>query len=538
MACILRHPIYVPHSGPGIQEAVSRGDGYRIAIQWQRAFESTYGFNVAYNIYYSTVRDNVFSDGVRLVYVEDGYWGTEIRDLTPGEMYYFAVRAFEYDLNVYNPTLLPEAYDGYNLRVYPEALLLSNITETDLIIPISDINLFPAFGVVQIGMELIRYDSVDIPNSSLLLSDPDYRGYYETTARMHNVDGYDGVRIQSPIIRFFIGFEEENQVVAMEAANFTYPNYAYTLTDGYRVVDTDILTTDMSANDATQTDFRPYDYAGWHRTDLSMLVSGTCIGTYIGGELYCADGYLGVGRQLRGIPINEQSHAREEMMLESTGESCMLLRRVHTGIRCSCFLPTAEYPEARCPLCYGTGFTMGYEQYFNPRRSDGRIFVRFEPAEDDLLLDRAGLESKFIPNCWTLVVPSVKDRDVLVRYDEDGMRQYAYEILNVTRNKIFEGFSGAQKFSAERVRRTDPIYQIKLADNTATMPQDLSTSIGMLRGPGTSTIPHLHSVRISENITNIAQITQTSSISADHSHEIIAGVVTPVLGHTHTIILP
>jgi len=546
MACYIPTPVYFPPAEAGAKTAASKNDGYSIFLEWRRAYPDGYVYpdgpngdgylySIGYNIYYSTILENVFTDGVKFVAHLDGYLSANILDLTPGETYYFAVRAFEYLSDWYNLDLLPDGFP--ELKVYPEAVLLSDITATDLAIPVSDIQLFPAYGIVQIGTEWIRYVSKDIPSNSLLVGTVDNRGWGETHARSHTINGWDGVAIRDPLVRFWKGYEEENYLTLQETANFSYPNYAYTRTDGYRTVDKDLLTSDLSASDASQVDFPKYDYAGWHRTNPEVLIRGGCIGTYIGGEHYCADGYLGVGRQLRGLPINEINHQREEMLLETTGEPVALLRRVRTGVRCSCYLPTAEYPEDRCPLCYGSGFVVGYEQYFNPRRSDGRILVRFEPATEDLKPGSAGLESDFIPNCWTLVVPAVKDRDVIVRYDEAGTRMFYYEILNVTRNKLFLGESGSQKFSAQRVRKTDPINQIKLIDDTSTMPENLSTSIGFLAGPSGTSIPHTHTVRVNEGIVNINQITQTTSVSLGHNHEVVNGVVTENLGHTHTLVV-
>jgi hypothetical protein len=541
MSCTNYPPDYLPRTNGGLSIVANKGDGYSVRLQWDRAFKTVQEFEVGYNIYYSTVYDNVFSEGPKLVSTgsgsfSDGYLQAEIIDLTPGEMYYFAVRAFQYDPDWYDPNLLPSGFPG--LKTYPEAVLLNDITDTDDTIRLSDIELFPAYGIIQVGTELIRYTSKDLVNESVFVNDVfNDRGFVGTNVRYHNIDGYDGVAYQDPIVKFWKGFEEENARILQASVFFTYPNYAYTIADGYKTVDTDILTTDLSATEVNHESFSPYDYAGWHRTDPTLLLSGGCLGTYIGGELYCADGYNGVGRQLRGVPINEQSHQRLEIMLETDGEPCILLRRQRTGIRCSCYLPTAEYPEHRCPNCHGTGFVLGYEQYFNQRRSDGRILIRFGAAKDDLKVNTAGLESEMIPDCWTLVTPPVKDRDIIWRFDEDGNRTFAYEILDVTRNKLFLNEYGAQKFTAQRVRKTDPIYQVRAIDSTATIPEELNTSIGLLRDAGGGTLPHTHTVTINENTLSISQINQTTSISAGHNHSVVNGTVQEALGHTHTLII-
>jgi intein/homing endonuclease len=980
MSCINSWPYYRPVSEGGLIIAVSRNDGYSIALQWDRAFPTTRGWLIGYNIYYSTIENDVFTEGVKFVSVgtgsfSDGYLQATIIDLTPGEMYYFAVRAFEYASSYYNLSLLPDF--NASLKVYPEAVLTSDITATDLIIPISDIGPFPSYGIIQIGTELIRYVNKDTPNSSLLVGNINNRGYLGTNVRFHEVDGYDGVATQDPILKFWKGFEESNTVIHQEVASFNFPNYAFTEADGYRTVDTDILTTDLEGSDTEKADFCSYDYAGWHRTDPNMLLNGTCIGTYIGGEHYCDkgqidgygsqgacnDGYGGVGNAIRGVPFNDLSHQRIEVLLNATGTPCVLLRRQRTGIRCSCFLPTSEYPEHRCPKCfppgtlintesgwvkiedinvgdkvlssdgyyhnvtktfendydgylasiktsvtgkplltttdhpllvlrgahnrkaigcspkcdnyiqngdgvfsrnydvrqlpggnwharithngsrkalgsfeskiaaenaviefrkefklghkliwenassikekdwlvskynnytidveqvsipqefrkntklgterlgpntfmvdeeflwivgiyiaegcagtrsivfglhkdeveyreriirffkdkgydpkvygrndngiaieinstslskwfpkwlgnssynkkipqefmtlpsnkiwalisgiydgdgikccneigqtsyilalqlvellhkvgeqplmryfqnkcltpkgnirkpvyfvnwsentstrqnrkgrwnfngemltkvyqyntisytgkvynievegdhtyvaqgivvhncYGTGFSVGYLQFFNTRRSDGKIMVRFGPASDDLKPRNAGLESELIPDCYTLVYPAVKDRDIIVKYDSDNLREFYYEILDVTRNHLFLNEYGSQKFKAQRIRKTDKAYQIKFIDSTATIPNEVTTSIGFLRGPNSTTLPHTHTVTINEGVLAISQITQTTSISLGHNHEVINGVIQDHdatgtrLGHTHAIVI-
>lgn len=546
MACDPRRPNYLPHSEGGILTAASRSDGYAIAVSWCQAYPDSLGLNVAYNIYFSTIREDVFKEGPKYVSIDSTVFLTELYEFTPGDTFYFAVRATEFDPVFVNLSLLP---DSGSSKIYPEGMLLSDITDTSNFIPVSDLDQFPAFGVVQIGVELIHYLNKDFPTSSLTGLT---RGFQDTQARLHTPGGYDGYNTwDNPLVIFWKGLEEENQVVFQEVSNFNYPNYPRTNADGYKEVLKDLLTTDLGGtdesfgsisideggtSDGSQEALPAFDFSGWHRTDPGALLRGECVGTYYGGEQFCADGYLGVGRQIRGVPIQDENARREEVLLEVTGEPVVLVRRMWTGDRCSCYLASTEHPEHRCPICFGTGFVTGYQQFYNPRRSDGRILVRFGPTEDDLKFENAGLESTFIPDCWTLVVPSVKDRDFLIRFNEDGTEEFRYEILNVTRNKLFNTTSGAQKFRAQRVRKFDPIYMWRSIRNTATMPTVVMTSIGMVPGPG-GIAPHTHNIVINENIVAVSQINETTSVNSGHNHPIINGVVQEVLGHTHTIVI-
>jgi len=534
MPCDIIQPTYVPPAKRGLRVVNSEGDGYSIHVFWYRAYASVNGYSIAYNIYYSTEPDdNVFDEGPKYLSTNNDGLTALLKEFTPGDTYYFAIRGMQYDPAWFDPTDLPSGGDGY-LRIYPEALLTSNITATDLIIPITDIGLFPDHGAIQIGAEWIRYGSRDVPNSNLIVTT---RGFLGTNERSHTTDGYDGYVEWSPIITFFHGLEDNNRFINQETS--TFQGYdIFTATDGYKVRDeVGILTTDLSASDDERADFRSYDYAGWHRTDPTLLFQGQCLDTYIGGEHFCADGYEGVGRTVRNISISEQADRREEMLLEQTGRVAVLVKRLWEGIVCSCYTPQREVPELRCYHCFGTGFVTGYEQYFNTRRSDSRILVRVGPYTDDLKVEDGGLESHVIHDCWTLTVPTVKDRDFIILFNIDGTEEFRYEILDVTRNTLLYGESGKQSFKAQRVRKTDPIYMWRAIRNTATEPSEVTTLVGLLRGPNGTVLPHTHTVTINENITVVSQVNQTTSMSEDHNHSVISGVVQPSLSHTHHLVL-
>lgn len=530
MACEEPKPVYVPHSRWGISAAVSQGDGYSIAVEWTEAFPSTNDYGILYNIYYATNLKDVFTEGVKAVSV-DGSLKALISELTPGDTYYFAVRAAQYALSWFTPSQLPDGFPG--LKVYPEAALLADVTDESIEIEISDIDQFPNSGIIQIGYELIQYESRDVPTNTLLLADVTSRGVNNTTARLHTTDGYDGEITHDTFVSFWRSYEDKNMTILQATASFTYPNYAWTAADGYRETATDDLNTDLSASDANMVDFPVYDGVGWHRTDPASLLRGDCLGTYYGGERYCADGY-GVGHQLRGMSLGDESAQRLEQLLNVTGEPVVLLRRLYKGVTCPCMKPTAQNPSLRCPICFGTGFVTGYDQYYNPRRSDGRILVRFDPTEEDIKFDDDGLESSFLPNSWTLVVPSIKSRDVLIRFNEDGTEEFRYEVQKVTRNKLIESLSGAQKFSLFRMRKTSPAYQWRAFRDTSTQPETLTTGIGF----SDNVTPHIHNIVINEDVVSLAQINQTTSVSNGHNHPVIDGVVQEIMGHSHSIILP
>src|ERR1700748_1920941 len=189
MTCTVNQPFYIPQNRSGLKLVNSLGDCVSIEIYWHEAFVDNSNFNIGYNIYFSTEKENVFLEGPKFLSTNLTGLYTKINSFNPGDTYYFCVRATEFQSIWFNPTFLPDAVDGYQLKIYPETLLSSNISANSTLIPITDINSFPPFGVIQIGYEYIKYDSKDIPNSNLLVSE---RGFLNTMITEHNVDGYDG----------------------------------------------------------------------------------------------------------------------------------------------------------------------------------------------------------------------------------------------------------------------------------------------------------------------------------------------------------
>lgn len=525
-------PFYPTPVRSGTFNVASLGDGYTISVSWRQALPQVITNKIAYHIYYATVKTNVFNEGVKYVSIDDSLIANII-GLTPGQNYFFCVRPVEYDGYQFDLTDLPVAYD--NLRFYPSSLLRSDITATSLTIPLLDTTGFPSTGVIKVGVELINYLSVDSLNDNLVLTNVIQRGFGNTDPTLHTTDGYDGYRIWDPIVNLFTSGESSAwDNISVCQSRFEYPDYQYTVEDGYHQVTKDLLNSDYSQDDAANVDFPMYDFAGYHRTDPVQLMNGTCVGSYIGGEMGCIDKY-GNTQMLRGFSLQDQNSQRQEVLLSVDGRPAILIQRSHVGITCACYLPSSEYADDRCPKCYGTKFVFGYTQYFNPRRSDGRILLRQGPAAESVKMTEAGYESEFPLDLWTLNVPTIHMRDILVFFDVTGVNEeFRYEVAEVTRNQTILGMQGGQHLKATRIRKTDPAYQIRIFHDSSMFPSKLNTSIGFV--PGIA--PHTHEIVISEKITSVNQINQTTAVSQGHSHPIINGVVMEALGHTHTIILP
>ena len=389
-----------------------------------------------------------------------------------------------------------------------------------------------SFSITETGPTFVPGDYFTIQVTGIAPGVSGGRGYDYTPITAHYINGWDGYHRWNPLVPLFTLTESliyDNIYVCL--SRFEYPNFPFTIIDGYRQVPIDYLSTDLAAADAANITFPMYDYAGYHRTDPVQLLNGTCVGSYIGGEMGCIDKF-GNYSIYRGMSLQDQNTQRQDILLSVTGRPAVLIHRDRTGITCSCYLSTSEYPDDRCPFCYGTKF--GYQQYFNPRRSDGRIMIRVSPTAENLKMHEAGLESEFPADMWTLTVPTIKTRDLIVLYDRNDNESFRYEVSDVTRNDTIIGLDGGQHLKTFRVRKTDPAYQIRIFSDTSDFPETLNTTLGFALG-----IPvHSHTIVINEKIVSVSQINQTTGIARGHYHVIVNGVVQPFLGHTHTIILP
>jgi hypothetical protein len=518
----------------GLKAVSPRGDGYTIDVEWYKSYVTPQNYEVYYNIYYATNNTDTFSEGIKFISNSPSLSITLRDGFKPGDVYYFAVRATAFPPGTFNFALLPVA--GDNLAILPETALSQNISSTDLQIPVIDATGFPGAGTVQIGTEIIGYSAVDLVDNTLILANPGQRGLYGTQARSHTTDGYDGYNYTDGFVRFFSGFEDKNSVIGLGINKFSM-QYPRTNADGYKDrVDVVTSAKNLAANETEYTDFPMFDYAGYRRTSPKDLLSGKCLGTYFGGELGCADGYDSLGG-LRGVSVQDQMLQRQEMLLETDGDDCILFKRMWEGKVSKHYDSTKENTAYRGLDNHGTSLVGGYSQYFYPRNSSGRIKVRFSPIKENFERQEAGLENVFTGSCWTLVVPVLQDGDFIIRFNKDGTEEWRYEILDVERNKTLLMDSGLQKFTVARVRKTDPICQVRVIRDTSMFPKELLTGIGMVAGPGG--IPaHMHRIVVSQDkIVSVSQINQTTSIAQGHTHDVVGGEILESLGHTHKITL-
>jgi hypothetical protein len=440
----------------GVIGLQSVGNGIGLEVAWQKAKVSDETHDLYYNIYYSRSRVGVFQVGPVAITNSD----SAIINVSPGLTYYAGVRATEFSTS-FDITELDQI--GANLYQYPAAQILNaDMDAYGATVTVESTEGYPSDGYLQVGFEIMSYDSLDGYNFYI----PELgRGEYGTAIVDHYMN--EGVNLWQ-------GFEDGNSNIMQCMGDWLYynpatqsvngpPQDAYAIgqynvdSDGYHAQNENDLTTNLVASDESTIGFSSYDYTGYHRPSIQESMRGeSCLHSYLGG----------IFNGLRGFAYQDRILSQLDAMLQLTGEACVLLQRKWTGVRCRCFTVNREHARERCPYCFGVGIEGGFNRYINPRavsekfcNTQGLIMVRVEPTMDDLdIIQDTGLRQNVEPGCWTLSVPSLRDRDVILRFTQDGLPEFMYEVLNVTRNKLFFGESGRQEFKMKRLDKTDQIY--------------------------------------------------------------------------------
>lgn len=444
------HPSWEFYVGLRVVEDVGNGMGLRLS--WGRAIASDTEKQVHYNIYYSDTRFGVFSGWPSAITTEQ----QAIINIEPGKLQYFAVRSTEFDPAEFDVTELEQI--GADLYQYPSAVTLQNdIDAYGATLNVLDTSGYPEAGLLLIDTEVMQYS---IKNDSAFAVEDTERGEIVTFIDTHDAGAE---------VLLWHGVEDQNTVIFEETAawhrshgvprdtSVEAEGQLNVADDGYREAASDLLTTDLTASDANTEDFPSYDYTSYHKPSLQSTFSGDCVGSYVGGEFNGG----------RGLFFQDRNLARLDAMLQVTGEPIILLRRKWTGRRCRCQGLRREHPTTRCTHCYSVGFEGGYDRYDNSRpiseryeNTQGFILARISPYTDDLELTSAQSLSQPVElDAWTINVPTLKDRDFIVRFNEDGSEEFRYEVLDVTRNKLFFGQTGKQGFKVKRHDKTDVIYQ-------------------------------------------------------------------------------
>lgn len=382
-ACPSGKPFFPP-TDLGLSVALDKGTGTEAELQWKEAFPNDEDNIIFYNVYYSSNREDIF-DGYPEFIVSDTK--ATIGGLPPGDTHYFAVRAAEFNPLVFTINGLQQA--GIDMFFYPTTVLDGYISDSATLIT-ANTDGFPTFGIIHLGTELIKYSSLnEIPSG--FITDAYGRGYAGTLAESH---------ADNITIRLYNGKEDSNTNIFCATPTFQKPNYALTwiksdgygpdgYRDGYDGYDAyynglgtsrlfdgydgyyiyhgksrDSITTDGTNNDASGN-FNRFDYCGtWRTMSPQSFMQGQCRSSYFGGVQVRVDndGY----RHLVKTDVRTHMLQREELLLESTGEPFVLLRRMWTGTHCMCYMNRREHPDARCPICFVPGTLINTKRGFIP----------------------------------------------------------------------------------------------------------------------------------------------------------------------------
>lgn len=438
-------PSVFPNTGfagyfQGIQRVSDVGSGDSIYIQWNEPIRKSYRNDVFVIVYQDPYRLNVFDNPTYLAptTTEDA----TVSGLQAGEPLSFAARALEVGSGVFDLNGMAEADEGF--YVIPDAVeVVSTVSAESLTIKVSSVEGYPDAGLIVIGVEAIRYNSLDRTTNTFIIP-PNGRGVLGSVPSMYLIG--DSVKL-------FLLCTDSNTVIVMST-----PTYQ----DGYNfdrnINGVGLVVTDYSDNDRVFN--QGFDFCGWHDDRPDQVLSGknnSDCGSYQGGE---HNGF-------RGMDLYDRMLNREEVLLDVTGEPVILLKRIWDGQTCSCMDGRRMSPKMRtCQECYGTGYVGGFLQFNNLRREDRRIMVSFDEAAEDLFLgEKEHLQQEFEPNAWTLPQPAIRDRDLILRFDYTEDLEFLYEVLHVSREKIFNRRFGRQKLSLKRIDKTK-IYN--------TFPYDLS----------------------------------------------------------------
>jgi hypothetical protein len=152
-ATFIDRPSWISKVGLELVEDV--GNGMSLLLTHQGATPADPDNQIHYNIYYATKRLNVFSEGIKSMSTDTQV----VFNLSPGNTYYFAVRATEFDpTNIDISSMDPI---GTNMFSYPDEQLIENeIGESAVTINVPTTYGYPPGGYLLIGTdEIVRYFS-------------------------------------------------------------------------------------------------------------------------------------------------------------------------------------------------------------------------------------------------------------------------------------------------------------------------------------------------------------------------------------------
>jgi len=423
----------------GIKKVSNMGRGDMLKLEWNQPVSRSYKGDSFVLIFENESRLEIFDSNPKYIATSENTCA-DVSGFTPGLTLAFAARALETFSGTLDISEMEEAADG--LYAVPDDIEISEqVLQDSTIFPVSSTEGYPASGILIINdSEVIRYTAKT--DTSFLLPTGG-RGLNGTSP---------GIYIAGDSVKMFLACQDKNSVIVIAT-----PTYVDGYESGREVDGTGLVITDYSDND--KKFFQGFDFCGYHRAIPQQIFQGTddC-GSYLGGEF----------NKFRGMNLFDRMLNREEVLLDQVGEPVILLKRIWDGEICSCSDSRRMHPKVKsCKSCYGTGYSGGYSQYDYKRRSDGRVMLMFGDTVEDLKLGpHAHLEQQYEPSGWTLPNPAIRDRDLIVRFDFNDDVEYIYEVLDVTKDKLFYRHFTRQRMRLKRLDKTDIVYTFSYSLDT------------------------------------------------------------------------
>ena len=185
----------------------------------------------------------------------------------------------------------------------------------------------------------------------------------------------------------------------------------------------------------------------WQRTDYWYRVSGVDdsgegpLSDPVVNFAFAKDSSSGLTRLGEAASMNHarilyEVVRRNELLLRRGGEQVDVWVKKTAGERCTaCYVPERDQPTyATCSVCFGTGFTGGYEKYPD-------VLMKIEPYKDQRTLVKVGNKWLATPRSWVTTFPLMRPDDVVVRRFNN--RRY---IVGGIDEKISKGIVTRQEF--------------------------------------------------------------------------------------------
>jgi hypothetical protein len=156
--------------------------------------------------------------------------------------------------------------------------------------------------------------------------------------------------------------------------------------------------------------------------------------------------------------IWKEAIRRNRWILEQQGERVKVFIRRWFGTRCSCWDDQYKRSQGDCHLCFGTGYSEGYDGPYD-------IIIAPPEAEKSIELLDMGLHISYEWQSWTGPFPLLTDRDFIVRQNGD---RFSVAKINPqgSRGAVYQ-----QHFNMAYLTTTDIRYYVPITGGQSLPPQ-------------------------------------------------------------------